>query len=212
MLSSLCSETPVMLLAYSCLTTLWKQRRHLQNSFLNSFGCSFWVLKWPKRLAVKKLWHNFSVPNCNTGGRLGSWKMKLCNWCRVWNWCSDCGIQEVLVGKHLWRLLVQWLAQIKVVTSTRSSQLHFLQPNMENLQGCTSTSPLWTIPRLLPLPQCIFFPLTLSFPSYNLCPLPLVIVSVTAKKSLPLWSLWLPFQFLQSAPISPLRNSHLFTR
>lgn len=125
MLSSLCSETPVMLLAYSCLTTLWKQRRHLQNSFLNSFGCSFWVPKWPKRLAVKKLWHNFSVPNCNTGGRLGSWKMKLCNWCRVWNWCSDCGIQEVLVGKHLWRLLVQWLAQIKVVTSTRSSQLHF---------------------------------------------------------------------------------------
>lgn len=125
MLSSLCSETPVMQLAYSCLTTLWKQRRHLQNSFLNSFGCSFWVLKWPKRLAVKKLWHNFSVPNCNTGGRLGSWNMKPCNCCRAWNWCSDCGIQEVLVGKHLWRLLVQWLAQIKVVTSTRSSQLHF---------------------------------------------------------------------------------------
>lgn len=125
MLSSLCSETPVMLLAYSCLTTLWKQRRHLQNSFLNSFGCSFWVLKWPKRLVVKKPWHNFSVPNCNTGGRLGSWKMKPYTWCRAWKWGSDCGIQEVLVGKHLWRLLVQWLAQIKVVTSTRSSQLHF---------------------------------------------------------------------------------------
>lgn len=86
--------------------------------------------------------------------------LKSCSWCIDWNWCYTDGIQGVLIGRHVWMPLIQWCAQSKAISNTRSSQLWFsavkrgkppkMQPSVNSSKSAPSS---W----------CHFFPLNVKF-------------------------------------------------